>query len=176
MSEVVPYVALILAGVFVWAGVAKLLAWRPWRAAVGRYHLGAIATPVAVATPVAELALAWLILTGPSRLAGVACIGAAALFSLAILRAKGLHGQRVPCGCFGGDKERDFRTMLVRNLGIGVLGALLAIGRPEGGAFWGGDAQLSGGGALPFVLALLGVGLGAWLLYEAGLHLVKRGR
>lgn len=102
----------------------KLIRYERWTAIVDRYALpsvlGAIAKPT---VPIAELAIAVVGLFVSPAIGASAALAALALFSLAVLRARRINGDKLPCGCFGGSEERHYRTMILRN---GLLGALAA--------------------------------------------------
>lgn len=158
----------LLAAAFVWAAVAKLGRFSAWRDALAGYRLPeAIAVPAGVVVPVAELAAAFLLaLGGDATRAGAALtVALLAAFSLAVLRARRLRGDRLPCGCFGGSGSRDYRLMLVRNAFLGaVAGAVLlvpAVARYE-------LETPASSQVVPAVLAAAGVVLIGWLAVSVG--------
>jgi hypothetical protein len=140
MTEIGRAAALVLAGVFLAAGVVKGL--RPGVTAVAFRGLGLPGAGVlARVVPVAEAGLAVLLVLAP-RVGAVAALLALAAFS-AVLRAALRRGTAVACGCFGAAGTAPVSAVdLVRNglLGLGALAALAA-----------GEAGLS----LPAVLAVL---------------------
>ena len=150
----------ILAGVFAWAAVAKAVRFRHWRTELAAYRLPAEGL-LAVAVPIAEGAVPALVLTGSPVAAAVLALALLAGFSGAVLRARGLHGDRLPCGCFGGRERRDYRLLLARNVALGVV-AVAALADPAGPPWRGvGPADL-----LPLVLLTVGFALIAFLLRE----------
>ena len=159
----------VLAVVFAWAAIAKLAGFGRWRDSLRSYG---IASPfggaVAAAVPVAELAVPGFIAGGRPVDAAVLALGLLACFSIAIVWARRRLGTRLPCGCFGGPKRRDWRLMLARNAVLAaVAGAVAATG-----ASYGTGARVvlprpEGGAALPILLAFLGLAVVAWAAYEA---------
>lgn len=111
--------ALVLAGVFVRAGVAKAV--RPAETAAGFVALGVPASPVtARIVPVVELALAAILLAAP-RAGGVAALVLLAAFTAFVGRTL-RRGLAVPCNCFGAARaEPVSRVDLLRNLLLGGL-------------------------------------------------------
>lgn len=155
-----------LAGVFAWAAAAKALAPGRWLAALAAYRLGPLRGAAAVAVPTAEAAVALLVVAGAPGPASWLAVGLLAAFSAAVLRARRLHGDRLPCGCFGRSRPRDYRVVLARNaaLGAGAVGTL-ATGASFPALRW---ISLPGPGeAMPAALALLGLAAGAWTLRGA---------
>jgi hypothetical protein len=150
----------LLALVFAWAAIAKALRFRRWRGQIRGYRLPA-AGSLAVAVPLAEAAVPGLVVGGFPIAAGALALGLLAGFSATILRARRLHGDRLPCGCFGGDGRRDYRLLLARNL---VLGAVAAAALADPARHpWAdvGPIQL-----LPVVLLAVGFAVTAFLARE----------
>jgi hypothetical protein len=145
----------VLAVVFGWAALYKVLAPRRWRADLESYRLPAPGA-VALIVPLAEAAVPVLVLTGVQALAALLALVLLGTFSGAVLRARRLHGNRLPCGCFGGTVRRDFRVLLGRNLALAVV-AVAAVG--DTGDPW----DLSGPEDLVPIL-LLGAGVATVLL------------
>jgi Methylamine utilisation protein MauE len=156
--------ASILAALFAWAAIAKAIGAKQWRAALDGYNLPrSIARGAAVATPIAEAAVAVVLVAAPLRIGGALALGLLATFSLALARVAMLRGPRVPCGCFGANKEREVTTMLARNAVIGAVAVIVLV--------VGDDVRLISGlaaprpaDAVPLVLAVVGLGLMAALL------------
>ncbi len=154
-----PVAPLLLAAALGWAALAKASRPGAWRAALPVYRIPAALTgPVALLVPLAEAgAAALLVLGGDATKAGAALsVALLAAFSLAVLRAQRLQGDRLPCGCFGGRDSRDYRLMLVRNAGLGLVAAVVLL-VPDV------DLDLSRPDVVPAVLAALGVTLIVWL-------------
>jgi hypothetical protein len=118
--------------------------------------------PALLGVPLAEGAIAALVVAGasaPSSILALALLGA---FSGAILRARALHGSRVPCGCFGRAKARDFRVLLGRNLALGGLaGGVLTTGASFPLLDWARTP--AHGELLPAALVVAGLVIAAWL-------------
>jgi hypothetical protein len=150
----------LLGLVFAWAAIAKALRFRRWRRQILDYRLPAAGT-LAVAVPLAEAGVPALVVSGFPTAAGALALGLLAAFSATILRARRLEGDRLPCGCFGGEDRRDYRLLLARNLALGAVAAA-ALADPAGDP-WAdvGPAEL-----LPAVLLAVGLLMTAFLLRE----------
>jgi len=158
MTEVGYLAALILAGLFAWAGIAKLGARRRTSRTFRALGLPAADT-LAVAVPVIELALAVGLVVVPGW-AAAGALAVLAAFTVFLARAV-VDGVDVGCGCFGsaGDDPVSWVELLRNGLLAGA--AVLALTAP------GPTAP-----SLPAVLvAGLGVALAALALALAG---VKR--
>ena len=148
--------ALVLAGVFVRAGAAKLA--RPGATATGFAALGVPGPGVlARAVPLVEL-LAAVGLAAAPRAGGAVALVALAGFSVVL--ARGLRaGSTAPCNCFGAARADPVSSVdIVRNALLAVL-ALLALGAP--------------GPAVPGPLAVVvavSASAGGWLALAALRH------
>ena len=143
---------------FAWAGLTKLVGFARWRDALIGYGLPAgVRVVVAASVPIAEVAVAALVILGYGRLASAIALTLLLGFSAAILRARALHGDRLDCGCFGSRHDRDFRVMLLRN-------ALLA-GAALAGVVYGPSAGSSPPGVevVPLLLSVAGLVLVGWV-------------
>ena len=111
--------AVLLAGLFVRAGAAKLA--RPAPTAASFVALGIPApAPMARAVPVLELLVAVALLALPST----GGIGAAALLTVfSLVLARGLRsGVSAPCNCFGAARADPVSQVdLARNIGLALL-------------------------------------------------------
>jgi hypothetical protein len=152
------FAADLLVVVFAWAALAKVVRFRRWRSSLDAYRLP-FPVILAGAVPAAEASITVLVLLGRSRMASVGALMLLAGFSMAILRARRLVGDRVPCGCFGGRSQRDYRVLLARNAALAPV-ALAAFSDP-GIVATPGDVEV-----LPAALLLLGVVLLGFLLRE----------
>jgi len=166
--------AVVLAAVFTWAALSKILRSSAWWASLEQYALGWMRRPIAVAVPVAELAVPALVAAGlPVEASGLAIVLLVA-FSLALLRARRLHGNRVACGCFGRTRARDYRLLLARNAAIALVAAasLAAPASP-----WGAGPLRAPHGPelLPTILALAGLVL-LVAIARAALRVLQAGR
>lgn len=162
--------SVLLAGAFGWAALAKLTDLGRWRSVLGRYGLPSLVVAIATpAVPLGELGIAVTTVTVSARGGAIAAIGALVMFSLAIVRARSISGDRLPCGCFGGSAERHYQTMMLRNAGLGTLAAIVLLSR--------GDLEPalppvpSTGEVLPALLALAGTILIGWIAWHAATSL-----
>ena len=95
---------LVVAGVFVYAGIAKIGDPAGGVRAVRAYRIlpEALVHPVAYGLPAFEIVLAALLLFGvATRFVGIIAAGLLAVFIGGVASA-GLRGLRIDCGCFGG--------------------------------------------------------------------------
>src|SRR5919198_3801778 len=127
--------AWVLAAIFAWAGVSKTIRPAAWRRSLDGYELpGWIRTPATVAVPFAEVVVVALVASGLEVAAGSLALGLLAVFSLAIVRARLLRGDRLDCGCFGGRRRLDYRAMLGRNAFVTLVAFAGITAPPPGGA------------------------------------------
>ena len=161
---------LVLVCVFAWAAVAKIARPGRWRSALARYRLGpSLERIAAYGVPAAEGGVVALLLWGDPRAGAAFALALVSAFSLVVLRARALSGDRVPCGCFGAASTRDYREMLGRN-------ALLAAGAgtllfAEGRASW---VAPDGNEVVAVTLTAVGALLVTWLVRQATLSLKRR--
>jgi hypothetical protein len=156
--------ALLLGSLFLWAAAAKALRWQSWMRALTTYSLGRWQSPVGVTVPAAELIVGILLVAGPAQIGAALALSVLAAFCLAVLRARALGGDRLPCGCFGRDERRDYRTMLLRNSLLGGLAAIVLLSQTELPL---DRVRVPGAGeVLPVILVGLGVLLAAWVAWE----------
>jgi hypothetical protein len=161
----------LLAVVFAWAAAVKVLRFRRWRVEVAGYGLPADGL-VSAAVPLAEAGVPVLVMSGFPAAAAIVGLALLAAFSGAILRARRLQGDRLPCGCFGGRKRRDYRLLLARNLGLGVV-AMAALAGPTRRPWTDiGPAEV-----LPILLLGVGLAVTALLVREVRrMALVRAGQ
>ena len=158
------FAAVILAAAFGWAALSKAARPSAWRDALRPHGLGGLEPAVAVAVPSAELAVAGVLLLASSRAGAVAALVLLVVFSAALVRVRVRSGdRRVPCGCFGRRSSVDVRLALVRNVVLAALGVLALTGRQPDPLPLG---LPSSGEAVPALLALVGIALGAWVARE----------
>lgn len=157
--------SLLLAGAFLWAGVAKALGYARWRAVVARYALpaplGSVTAPV---VPAVEISIALVILLVSPRAGAVLALAALSLFSLAVLRARSINGDKLPCGCFGGREERHYSAMLWRNFLLAVLAALVLRGPEQAITLPGSLPERSE--LVPVALIAAGVIMIVWMAWQ----------
>jgi methylamine utilization protein MauE len=149
---------------FAWAALAKLADRARWQRTLERYGLSQPARRAAGwGVPAAELSIAGLALISPAVAAALA-LATLATFSALLLARRG--GQkRVPCGCFGGGGERDYRILLARNACLGALAGLLLTG--DGSRPLDGLHAPTGGEVGAAALLISGVVLAVWTAREA---------
>lgn len=154
--------AALVATAFAWAAIAKGLNFSAWSTALGRYGIDDRLRRVGlVAVPAAEIAAAIVTLFVHARAGAALSTALLAVFSLALLRARWVSGDRLPCGCFGKASERDYRLMLARNAALGGLAAFVLIFGPRDGALTGYAAP-DATDVLPVLLVVVGVALAVW--------------
>jgi thiol-disulfide isomerase/thioredoxin len=163
---------IVLAGVFLVAGVAKLLDREGTRAALQDFGAPATLTgPLALALPLAELGVAALLIPTATAVAGaVGALALLALFSAAIALSLA-RGHAPECHCFGQlhSAPAGWSTLARNGALAAVAGLVLAasLAEPGTGTFeWAAD--LGGAEAVAVFLglalvALLAVGAAAFL-------------
>lgn len=161
VAEVGPWV---LALVFGWAAGAKVARFGAWREILSGYGLPRpLETIVLTTLPVLEATVVMLALSGRTRESAALAGGLLIAFCAAILRARSRQGRRLRCGCFGRSKTRDYRSLLLRNLAVGVVTGSVFLtdsGRPLLEGFRGPRL----GEAVPAFLVVVGLALGASML------------
>jgi len=166
------FAAVLLALAFAWSALAKTLSWQSWRTTLAGYGFGPAERTVAVLAPAVEAAVV-LLLVITAELGAAMALALLAAFCLAILRARSLQGDRLPCGCFGGARSRDFRLMLLRNWVLMLLCAVVLVSGLKGNVVAGGPPEDFE--TLPAALIVVGAGLGAWMLKHARILFAKKG-
>jgi peroxiredoxin/uncharacterized membrane protein YphA (DoxX/SURF4 family) len=155
---------LVLAVVFAAAGAAKLSRPAVSRETAVQFGLPRRLAFVAIAIPVAELAVAALLLPSrPAWAGGIAALTLLAVFTAAVA-AQLARGRRPACNCFGTVHAKPIGPMtLARNTGLlGCAAAVVAGGRASAGPSaiaWAGDPMLAAVVGLSLVAAAQ-----AWLL------------
>ena len=148
-----------------WAGVAKVTAYSRWKAVLARYGLPsgvrAVAGPF---VPALEVATAITIAFFSARVGAAAACALLAAFSLAILRARAINGDRLPCGCFGGSESRHYTTMMWRNAFLVVLAALVLRAQPAVDVV--GPSLPQGGEWIAAGLVAVGGALVLWMAWQ----------
>jgi hypothetical protein len=152
-----------------WAGVAKAARFVSWRSSLVGYRLPRSLFPIVLmGLPVVELATAGLLLTSYARVGAALALALLSAFSAAVVRAHAITGDRVPCGCFGQLKTRDYRLILARNVLLAIAAAIVII-RGEGGGPLEGFAPPRAGELLPAVLVVVGVVFVGFIAWQAAL-------
>ena len=166
--------AAVLASLFGWAALAKLVRRDRWRAALPAYGLGPIAGAAFVAVPAAEAAVVGLFLLAPMRAGAALALALLAGFSLGLARARALRGDRLPCGCFGRAATRSLATLLGRNAAMGGLAAIVLLSPAGRDRLLESFEMPARADLLPAALAVVGLGLGAWTAGHAAAALRRR--
>lgn len=165
-ADLRPVPAAALAGVFAWAAAAKALDPRGWRESLAAHRLGAMERLALVGIPALEAAVAVLAFAGSLLASALLALALLAAFSAAIVRARALHGDRLPCGCFGRTRARDYRVLLARNLAIaGIAAVVLATGSSFPLLGWARMPQ--GDEVVAALLATAGLALAGWIVRRA---------
>jgi len=168
MGPIVLLARLLLAAIFLLAAVAKLRDREGSRDALREFGLpAALARPAAVLLPLAELAVAVLLLpAATARAAAAAALGLLCVFTAAIA-VQLARGRKPDCRCFGQLQASPIgpRT-LVRNAVFAVLASLVLLRPPAAVATV--YHAVGGAAAGPIVLAgialaLLACGVLGWL-------------
>jgi hypothetical protein len=175
----VSFSQLLLFTVFAVAGIAKLADQAGTRRAIEAFGVGPRLAPIsALLLPVAELAIAVLLLTASAPWGGAAAVLILLVFSAAIARS--LHRGSTPdCNCFGGLSQTEVgRGTLLRNLILAVLAALVAVsieGKAVGAFRWITVPAPQDRAAIVLMTgALAGLGWFCWqLLRQNGRLLVR---
>lgn len=131
MNETTEILRLVLAAIFVVAGVAKLWDLAGAREAIRSFGVPAsLSGPSAIALPVVELALAvLLLLAGTARVAAVAAAALFAAFAFVVALAR-LRGRTPDCQCFGRLHAAPAGWGVVgRNIALAVI-TLLVVSQP----------------------------------------------
>ena len=164
--------ALVL--LFVWAAGTKAAGYGDWRSLLGRYRLPrGLARVAAPGVPLAELLVAGVIVAVDLRAGAALAVVLLSTFSLAVLRARALQGDRLPCGCFGRATTHDYRWILGRNLVLGLLAAVVLVGGEPSSLI----ATLNipaRSDLLPAGLVVAGTGALVWVAWAASARLRTR--
>jgi hypothetical protein len=125
-----------------------------------------------IAVPVVEIVVPVLFVVGNVGAGAALVVALVGAFSLAVLRARAVEGDRLPCGCFGRSKARDYRLMLVRNAALGVAAGTLLLAGRDVPVFDGVGAPRSSD-VIPLTLSAIGLVAAAWAVWAAGSALRK---
>jgi hypothetical protein len=165
--------AAVLAVAFALAAVSKMASPRSWRRALSGYGLPAgVERFAAVGVPVVETSVPLFVLLGFPQAAGIVATALLIAFSGAILVARARRGDRLPCGCFGGARVRDYRAMLARNALLAGVGLIAALGASDATV----PPRIAAPGRedlLPAAIVVVCLAVASWTLGR-GLYLLRR--
>jgi Methylamine utilisation protein MauE/AhpC/TSA family len=165
-----------IAAVFAIAAVGKLRDRAGASRALGNFGVPArLAGPGATALPIAELAVAGLLVATPTaRAGGIGAVALLSLFVIAIGRSVS-RGERPDCNCFGTVHSAPAGwTTLARNLVFGAIAVAIVVagsGRSLTSALDGAEAWAVGVGLLVVLQMLL-----SWQLFRQNGRLIVRVR
>lgn len=121
---------LFLAGVFIWAGVAKAIDPTAFVKDVASLQLvpNVLQWPLALYLPMLELVCGIALLLNLHTRGAAAILTALMTIFLAVILVSWLRGLDISCGCFGGSSaESSYTYLIVRN--IALLGVALMVFR-----------------------------------------------
>ena len=113
----------------------------------------------AAGVPALELGVVALIASGHVEAGATAALAMLGVFTLAVLRARRIVGDRLACGCFGRSRVRDYRLILARNAALAAVALVAIAGHPvvpASAPHWPGRGEL-----LPALLGAAGIVLTA---------------
>jgi hypothetical protein len=166
--------AALLAVTFAWAGIAKLIAYEAWRVALAGYRLPGLVERIArPLVPALELAVAAVAVAGRTDIAAALTLALVGAFSLALVRGRAIHGDRLPCGCFGSRDESSAAAMMWRNGALGVL-AVGIVSSPHEPQLFSGFRVPSGGEVIALLLVIVGVVAVALMAWQVSGSLRRR--
>jgi hypothetical protein len=160
----------VVAGLFGWAAISKIVFRPRWLQALAAHSLPAAAERAAGwVVPAAEALVPVLAVLGyRTAAAGWASLLLVA-FSAEVVRTRLRHGAMIPCGCFGGRRQVRASWLLARN---GVLAAACAVAIAAGFdapvVRWPGVPSTTE--LLPATIAVSGVivaGVAAWQAHRS---------
>jgi hypothetical protein len=124
---------LLLAGVFAWAGTAKIVALPRAASALADFGITERRRrPVVASLAVAEVAVAVALASDiASRPAAIVAGVLSAIFLLALIRQRLAGRTRSRCGCFGGKRPANTVLLAARAAVIGSLAIAVATGLPD---------------------------------------------
>lgn len=156
-----------LAVAFTWAAVTKAVGFGAWRRTIAAHALPrGVEAAAVIGVPVAEALVPVMAICGWTRASGVWALVLIVVFTAEALRAWRRFGAQVPCGCFGGREPVSPPALLLRNVGLAVIGALVALRPPPEPTFalpgWPSPNEY-----LPMVLAIAGVAVAGSIAWAA---------
>jgi Methylamine utilisation protein MauE len=162
----------VLALLFGWAGLAKVLRAERWRQDLMRYRLPrSVRVSAFLLLPWVELSVVMALIAGAPVLGAAVALGLMLAFSVVILRARLLQqGNKLGCGCFGNSAVLDYRVMLLRNAAMAALLVFVLAVHADG-------RQILASPPIGLLVALLGlvlVAAASWIGWQIGVHLQRR--
>jgi hypothetical protein len=153
--------------VFGWAAAAKIVGWRRWRRTLEDHALPHWLRDLAAwAVPTAEASVVLLTVLGERRAAAALALALLAGFTVEVARIRAHLGRAVPCGCFGGRRTADVRTMVARNAGLAALAVVAFAGAVDAAVLtWPG--RPGPGEFLPMVLATGAIAVAVFAAWQA---------
>lgn len=128
---------LVLAGVFGYSGLHKLLRPADSVVAVEAYRIlpEALVDPVAYGQPIIELSLAGLLLAGLGTRIVSGATGLLLVVFIAAVASAWARGLTIDCGCFGGggavdQDQTDYLRVILRDIGLIALTAWAVVFPP----------------------------------------------
>ena len=169
MSFAASLSAMVLAGVFAVAAIAKLLDRTGTRETLGEFGVPArVAAPGAVALPLLELAVAASLIPAATAVWGAVAALATLLVFTAVIAATLARGTAPDCNCFGGlTRTTVGRATLVRNAILAGIAAFAAAAGTDGAVAWIRDAVSDDRVWVIAIVALTAIALGlAWFSWQ----------
>ena len=169
MSFAASLSAMLLAGVFVVAAIAKLLDRAGTRETLAEFGVPArAAAPGAVALPLLELAIAVALVPSATAVGGAVAGLATLLVFTAAIAVTLARGAAPDCNCFGGlSRTAVGRGTLVRDALLAAIAAFAAAAGTDGAIAWIRDAVADDRGWVIAIVALAALALGlAWFCWQ----------
>jgi Methylamine utilisation protein MauE len=173
MSLITQLAGSLVALVFGWGAIAKLVRFSQWQQALGAYRLPPlVARAASTLVPLAEIAVTGLFVTDHALAGAALTVALLAGFSLALLSAHRSQGNRLPCGCFGRATPHDYRLLVGRNGALACLaGVVLIDGRDR---LFTDAMRPTSTTLLPAALVVLGLSMALWMGREVTEAMRKR--
>jgi hypothetical protein len=151
-----------IAIVFGWGAFAKVIRFSEWQQALHAYHLPrSVDLAASIGVPCVELGVVVLLGTGHARAGSALTLALLASFSLALLTARPVQGNSLPCGCFGRATRHDYRLLVARNAGLACLAGIILVGGRDD--LLAGSLHPASMTLLPAALVGLGVAMAFWI-------------
>jgi len=120
-------IAIVLAGIFIYAGVDKLRDPLQFADSVAAFRIlpSVLVTPMALGLPIFEIVTAVMLLAPPSRRIGAFAVTVLTVMFLVALFSALARGLTLDCGCFGAGAPSRPRMWAESGLDIVLLGSAL---------------------------------------------------